>query len=727
MTQVSPLLAEALADALAVPPGLVAYLARAERDLRAALDRLQALPSPALPLVEELRAEVARALDDREHGALPRILRRPLWQLDTKSPAIRAFGKYLRDLSERVEAAALLQAHADRAAEALAALHDRFAPRLPTLTARLLGEAGVSGDDLRRVRKPADVRVFLARLEHVSARLAELAADLPEQAELLPARAEDGPTVEELWVLLRARRRLRERAQARPARAVAARDETARQVHALSAAAAGEAAEAHGGQLAMEQLAGSALGEPGFVPAGLEVPLWTALVARAAAAVHRAGARPAWRPAVRLPAPPAEPLRTQSTLFVIPIDREWAWITPDTPSPVRLRALSAEAGKAVQARVFAPERAEVGSRMAELDVAPLFDGTDAAIPAWYVTADPARLRVAAAFRGGWFARVEKRGSVRRIDTPAWSEQVAEPGALRLLPPPDQIDAPGGIEVGPAPLPGHAFLGLRTRVVHAPFHRHPTAWLRGGDGSAAVDEALEHERELFAALERRSGARGLRYLARAATPGGAERGILYAAPFALRADGSPVVAAWLRERPLSFVRAVAEALVAVHDTGWVLGVCHRSMFAFSAGYGGREADVRPRALLCYAPFAVPAGRYFAADTGARGYAEYEQLGYGAMLPWLTGAEVALPEIDALAFAVFALDLLPRRPPADTRRHRSWADLVAYAAMAPSEAFEHPRLATPFLAALRDTSQAGAVLEIMRGLAGESRAGVAVADG
>jgi hypothetical protein len=444
--------------------------------------------------------------------------------------------------------------------------------------------------------------------------------------------------------------------------------------------------------------------------------MWTGLVAAAAAAAYRKD-REGWIP--RLPARASEPdpLRSPSTLFVVPIEGAWAWITRDTPSPVRLRALAAEPGRKVAAQVFAADREEVAFRVAELDVVPLFAGASEAVPAWYVTELPARLRVEASFRDGWFARVMERGAVRRLETPAWSEQMGEPGAIRLLPPPDRLDGAKGIEVGPTGLEASEFLGLKTLVVRAPFHHDPTAWLRTGSGTVAAEEAIERERELFARLERRSGARGLRYVSRASLAGTAEYGVLYAAPFGLRAESSPPLADWVRERPLAFIRAVAAAMLAAHEAGFVLGLCHLSMFAFSAGFGGRDAEPRPHAVLCCAPYATPAGHYFPADTGSRGFASFPSLGYQALLPWLTGAEAALPDIDALAFALFALDLLPRR--ASSTPLRSWSDLVAFSGTA-AESYQRPELAARLAAPLHDRSQAGAVLDFMRALAHPTRA-------
>jgi hypothetical protein len=720
MSLPSPRIAAALADSLSVPPGLAAFLSRIERELEEARARMDALPRPALASVEDVRAELERALGDDERGALSRMLRRPLWQLDTRSQAVRAFGKFCRELLARAEAAIHLQVTAETAAASLRELRDRYEPRLPTLGPALVRASGAAEEDLRRVRKPADVQVFRARLARAARQLEELAADLPAELPLAEGdgpdgRADDVPTPGEFWVLLQ--RRLRERARAIPRRSLAAAAElaTARQLEVLAGTRGGARAR-RSSHLVAEQL-GIRAAETAQSGLGSDAgDLWTALVAAATAAVHDPGAPDAWLPALRFRPRPADTLSTVATLFVVPIGGRWVYLTPAIPSAVRLFSLSADVGKPVQARVFGAG-SELPWELAQMDLAPLFSGIEDSTPGWYGTERAVTMIVEARVGEGWFGGIQEEGRVRRLEAPAWDPEAGRADAVRVLPPPARIDAPGGVDVGTVNGPEQVFLWHRTRPVRAPFRHDPEAWLRYGDGSAAAEDALERERLLFSRLEGRSGSLGLRYLARARAADGSAAGLLYARPFGFRPDDSPPLADWLRDRPFSFLRAIAQALVAVHDTGFALGFCHLSMFAFAAGYGGRDADPRPRAVLCTAPYATPLGIYFPALAhGGTVQPLFPNLGFGGHYPWLTGVEVALPEFDALAFAVLALDLLPSSAPAE--RYHSWQDLASGVG-GRAGTYQRPELASRFAAALRDVSRAGAVLELVRALAADPR--------
>jgi hypothetical protein len=703
----TPLTDAVLATPIEVPPGLGSALQNVERGARAARARLQPVADrgDAAPAVIAALARLDAFLDDRR-SPLRRALRRPLRQIALGTPAWRRVESAWRAAVLRADAAARLQGAIEELRGEVARITARFGAEMPYWTRWHLEREHVAAADVERVRREDALKPMRERLRRAEAELARLHAHLP------PPHVLDAVQLADAWpsdvapgeLLAAAALRLAERTEASVRRSAAAplRSAAARHLHALGAAEGWSRVASQPAHSVAEQLANSSLSadEERWVD---DAPLWTGLVAASQDGLHGGEGRDEWQPQL-LARKPVEPDEGWgATHFAIPISPDYVLLTPETQSAVRVTSRRIKLDASAECAAFSGRDGFETLADARRDVDPLFAGL-ADEPAWYRTTQSARVTVLARSGALWLARLDLRGEIGRAPVAAWSTGAPRDARLRVLldgvsaPPPDPVavDAAGAE-------PAAELGGIALHEVEAPYAAHRRLWLKtAGEGDG---DRLDAEHALFRRIARHAPEIGLRPMGRGRTERPPAEGYLYIPPFAFTAAGSPPLARWMRESPIAFIAAAARASAALTRTGWALGVFHRDAFAFRVEWSAAGV-ARPVAVIIMAPYAVPLGHYHA-RTGLQLVPGYGGLG-GLVLPHaLAAGDVAMPETEAQAWALFGLDLLARkRLPPTVRTPAAIASLAAESA---GDYFDSPKYAAALAAALCNGEWALTLLE------------------
>jgi hypothetical protein len=396
---------------------------------------------------------------------------------------------------------------------------------------------------------------------------------------------------------------------------------------------------------------------------------------------------------------------------VIPISPAHALVTPEHPSAVRVTSRGMRLGAAVECAVFTGGDAFETVERVRAEVAPLFAGVGGE-PAWYRTETRAVLTVIGRAGARWLARIDRAGTLARVDAPAWSATAPREARLRVLLD-GAVPSSAPVAVGTAEEEVAAFCGVEQRLVHAPFARTRKAWLKTAAEPGDVERA-DAEHAFFRRLASHAHGAGLRPLGRGRLERPAVEGWLYAPPFALSLGQSPPLMRWAASKPLGLIFAVARLSVRLWRAGLALGLYHRDAFAFRVERTPRGV-LRPLPVIVMAPLAASMGhpRPVIATDRAPGFAG---LGVNVLLPALASGYPGTPGNEAQAFILFALDLLARRPLSSPVR--TLDDLASAAAADPDETFQESTGAIHFIQALTDPARALTLVEsLARAGAGE----------
>lgn len=707
----TPLADRVLRDPLAVPQGLDGFLRRVERDARREHARMAALAGRpgAVDAVGASAAELHAFLHDELGSALHRALRRPLRQIAPGSAAARNLEQARRWLVDRAARAAALQAEVDLLRASAGRVHDRFGAELPRATRQALERARVSDPHLARLRRADDAQPLHRRVAAAERDLEALWANVPTGMEGWRPGAswDEEPTLQELLACLELRLGERGRVLQEQGRAGSVRRLAARHVVQLARAApAGTAAKADV-HVAAEQAARLLLRGDAEARPGEDLALWSAVLGGASDAVYDHVRPSAWAPQVPAPDPPPEG-GTGATRFVVAIDDDYVLITPALRSSVRVRDRRVAVDRVVECAAFSPEGEADTITLARLDVQPLFEGFSPH-PGWYATASNARLRVVAEGADGWIARVVRRGALAKSRTPAWVPEPRGTARFRVL---GALSEPAGgevVHVGRRDAAPQLFCGVQTLRVDLPFADCSIAWLRTADPAAGGDEAVADEAAVFRGIGRRMPHTVLTVIGPGRCPEAEVEGMLYVPPFGARAGESPPMDTWLRASSgAAMLRAVARLWLRINKAGHALGVYHVDALVFRTGWSPPRGLPTAHAIAAAAPYGCALGRHYRRPPADLSHVPlYAGLGGRVLPPAVAEGAVALPETEAQAFALFALDVLAARP----LPLSGVTPAVELAAMVPDfqDHFAHPELLSALASALKSSDAAGRVLQ------------------
>ncbi len=718
MSTPTPIVDAVLSDALGVPRNVDVWLRTIERSARALRARTEDLCASdgALPLVVDVNAALVAFLDTPGASALHRIIRRPLPQLAAGTPAHHSFSNLSGFLFRQAEEALQLQEAAEGLRRKVAEVRERFGIRAPYFTEVHLRAARVEGADLVRARRVADIRAMEFRLTRAEQALERMAARFPRERDRTEGDWEmiegSEASADELRAALAFRLQEKNAARTGAATTRALRETAVRHLSELGSTAGWQRPASRSVHLVAERLAGDAVRpDESLAHDGEDVILWGGLLQTAQAVLHD-GDPESWQPRLKPLAAEEEP-GTGTTLWAIPVDDTYVLLTPEIRSPVRVASRGVRLGKTVECKLFGTPGMPEDTAVGKVEVAPFFDGMDVAEPRWFKNHRNARFEVVGRRGPNWFARLRQRGEVKRLRTPAWEEDSRTVGAVRLLPAASALPPRSEVEVGPAGTTSVQFTGFQTDVVRTPLLDYGTAWLRtAAQPSSGAQEALERERELFRLLNRNGAGGALRFLGSARITGTRTSGVLYARPYALRLEECPPVEQWLqRESRTALIRAVARLLTTIHETGYALGVCHMGAFAFGMEWRSLSAPPHPTATLIHAPAATRLGHYHAPpqQTSPTDTVRYSHLCFKGFPPAVEKGETALPETDAAAFAVFALDVLAEKPLPMKWASLKWDDIPFVIADCAEQCFPRPQLAIDVARTLADRSRWKALLQ------------------
>lgn len=710
----APLCDAVLSTPIEVPPGLGSALRNVERAARMARARLQQVAETGhpIPAVEDALGRLHVFLGDERRSPFRRALRRPLRQISLGTPAWRRLESAWRAVVLRADAAARLQAAVEELRGDVARITARFGAELPYWTRHHLELEKVTAADVEGLRREDARKALRERLRRVEGELERLRSHLPPAHHLHSVQLADAwpDDVAPGELLGAAMLRLAERAAGRTAagQTVRVRAAAARHLRELGAAAGWERIASQAAHSTAEQLANAALSAGGEVAWLDDAPLWSGLVASAGDALHDPPRRDGWQPQLLMGDAGTEGDAWGATHFAIPLSPDYVLLTPETPSAVRVYSRRVALGTGVECVAFSCPAGFETVDDARRDVDPLFAGFTAE-PAWYRTVRRARLTVLARSGVLWLARLDERGELDRAPTAAWSTGAPRDARLRVLLDGVSASPPRPIAVGAVGAAGGdavAFGGVSLREVEAPFAACRRAWLK----TAATDgdeDRVAAEHEFFRQAARHAGGVGLRPLGRGRLERPAADGYLYAPPFAFSDAGSPPLGRWMAAKPVMFACAAARLCAALTRMGWGLGVFHRAALAFRVEWSP-EGLARPVAVVTMAPFAVPLGHYHARTReAAASIPELPGLGLPLLHPMVMEGGLAMPETEAQAWALFALDLLARkRLPSGTR---SLEEVARIATESPGDYFTVPQAAARFGAALVDGARARALAE------------------
>jgi hypothetical protein len=680
----APLVDAALAGRIGWRDEARSHLRAIEREARELKDEIEVVLLTGGADDARLRAaadEIGRVLGDPASPLLRALTRRPRdleatasgrKSLDARWGRVR---RLARNALDRYEQAAALR-------KSLARLQARFGERLPWHLARALERARVTAADADR-SDAASLAARVKRLQQVELELQARSDELPLHAdapieevdwphgvsgeELAAAVAEvDGTTGADVatW-----RARSRRLAAAHATRLLGTGSVTSRS----------DPAEAAAHEVA-------SLVQAGVHPGAEDVDAW-GVTLRAAARDRYPGRGAAEED--RAPQP-----ETGSLLFVVPLFDRFVLVRTGRPWPVRVDARAVRCGAPVPVVAALPPGADGTQVPVERWAGPLFDLPDDPAAEWLMTSHPAEIVPFARIgTDRWLATVRERGTLASAGVAAWAAAPRQRRPLvRILPAADLAPGEDMLPAGPPTRSETDRFGWRTDTVPVPLADVPAAWLRSATNPAGRDH-VEAEQQFFQAAGLRVPGRTPRCLGRVA---GDSDGYLYAPPLAFRTEESPALRAWERDDPLAFVSAAARLWLALREAGLALGFYHPSTLGFRVLFGRRDPTEPPlEAVALAAPLGTRLGANYRRSTESLGlFPGYERLGVRLSPAQLEG-DVAMPETEALAVALYALDRLALVPfviPAAT----AWVEFIAMLGTEPT------RYSDPFTASALATS-------------------------
>jgi hypothetical protein len=675
-----------LTDSLSIQPGVDVWLRDVERKAIALHQALRECEQGAhvITRLKAVRRDLTVFLEDEIQSPLHRLLRRPLSQIGPGTPAAKAFDVQTTRLFRQAQDALDAQQGAEALFDQLAQLRSGHDPRMPFFTRSLLERVGISEETIRSVRRASDARLLLRRLSRVESRLSSLARYLPAAAEAERFIVLDGTRVvstAEMWSALQLTLRERKRSERKSEHLKEIRALQARQLRQLGRAGGWRHPGNTLAHAVAEHLAEVSLRlDHEVVSPGSDTELWMSLLGAAERARFAPPEQYAWQPRVSTPSVD----RTQeqhgdTTVYVVYIDEGFVYLSQAFASPVRLWSRAVHEGEQVEARVFGDPASEIPLAWIQSDIAPLFDGTDPDHPAWYTTQRRASLEVLGRYQDGWFARLHSRGAVRRMTESAWQEGERTLTAVRVFESGSADRGDRVLPVGANRSEPHRFLGLETHEVNTPRIGCRIGWLRLPQRDRpSLNAALEREHALFRELRRRSPDLAVRSIGRAQLDSGGSIGLLYAPPLAVRSTDSPLITEWLRESPRALLGALLRTVLAVHESGYALGVHHLNLYAFGLELTSFATPLQPRATLVAAPFAVRLGHAFSPPSteASQSPPEYPRLGFRGFPPAVQQGEIALPETDMVGMALMLLDVLSTRSLLPDNTTIAWANLPSH---------------------------------------------------
>ena len=687
-----------LANPLAIPAGVAQWLRGWERRLRDAMRAVQArviARGESVPAFDEAMAELRELHPDARGGVFRLLLQRPLWQLAEGSAARETFERYAETVLERVETAIGLLLEIEPLRAERQTLVAEFEGLFPNRLAEQLARARARDDDIGRLRRAVDAQRMRVRLGRARATL-ERMADVARTAGYEPSAgrvlAGEPEALAEMVVALTVERHARRQLEQHSGALRDHRGRLAAELRGLALAVPAARASARVGSRAghtpvvLEQLIAASAGAEGTSLDGGDAPLWTGALAAAVSAHHPGQDRFAWLPALvtglspseeRTPAPDDE----VRLLHAVPFTGGFVYLSPRAESAIRVRTRAVHLGDVVECQVSPEMVLHQPHALIDRDVTAMFDGLDAEHSRWYTTATRASARVVASYGAGWFARLERTGSVETLDQPPWHSD-APGSAFRVLRP-FAVRATGSPDV-PLEHPCTAafasdqvqasFLGFTLRDVRTGLLGDERAWIRGVTSRwRGATDSIRAEHALFSALHRsaanKSGPAGdlaLRPLGWA-TVGDSQTAMpLYRIPLATL-DGPVHLRNWIVEREehlLAVIAAVARIIEAAHGAGYALGVCHSEAFAYGIGWTPHPLSPVPTATLAHAPCATRLGEPYAPPAAREMLpSHYRMLRTPVLVPQVAGAQTATPERDMQGFAAFLIDLLLDHPIAE----------------------------------------------------------------
>ncbi len=711
-----------LLNPLAVPPGVAIWLREWERRLRHALRAIDEADTPPsrVPAWDDAVAEL-RAIDpDAKAGVFRLLLVRPLWQLEEGSAARETFDRCATTVLDRIDAARALVREIVPLAAERERLLDEFGHRFPNRLAEQLERVRARESDIARLRRASDAGRMRTRLMRARRALEGITHLIEGETtdslagDVLPGESE---TLAELVAAHAQAARARRQLELHSAMLGEHRGHLAAQLRGLALSAPGGMTPTNDGArragqtaIVLERLVNAAAAAGERAREGRDAPLWTGVLSAAVAAHHPGLDRLTWLPALlaseRMTDDDGVPALPEADLLhAVPIGSGLVYLSPRGDSAVRVHTRSVRLGDAVTLQVAPDMVPRHPPALVDADVAALFDGHDAERSRWYRTAKRASVRVVARYASGWFARLERRGSLSVTDQPAWQPHAAG-AAFRLLRPAGPIalgapsDEAGGVElVAAVHDAAHAtFLGFTLHEVRTSLLGDERAWMRGVTNSwpGAMD-AVRREAELFDALRAQHAGAGtdltLRPLGWARTADAGSAWPLFRPPIATL-ESPKRLRAWLAERDehlLAVIADVARIMTAAHACGFALGVCHSEAFAFGVRWSPDPLTPMPTPMLAHAPAATRFGKRFA-PPGAAGLspAYYTMLRTPVLVPEVAGAQVATRERDMQGFGAFVLDLLLEHPVFE-RGTLDWFDAAGVVRARASQCSAHPTVA------------------------------------
>jgi hypothetical protein len=673
----------ALAGQIGVPDGVRAYLRNLEQAARALRDEIEAVlltGGSGDPWLRAAAEELDKLLD-HPRGALARALSRRTRDLypgaSGRASLDAAWGAVNRNVSN-----ALLRYHQSQVLlKRLAHLDARFGERLPWHLARALERLKVVPADAERA-DAVSLEARVRRLEKVEGELEARSKELPVSLEP-PLEVVEWPAGVSPEELAAAVTEAENAAAADFARWRPWSRELA-SAHATRLLGSGKAvSSADPAEAAAREVIG--LVAAGVHPGAEDVDAW-GIATRAAARERSVGPR-----AVDSDRP--EPPLMGSLLFVEPLFDRFVLVRTGRPWPVRVDARAVRLGSRAPVVAALPPGSAGTQVPLERWATPLFDLPDDPRAEWLATSRAAEILPFARIGSDrWLATVEARGALSSTGTAAWEEEPRRRNAaVRVLPRADLTPGEGILPVGPAKELESDVFGWRTASVRIPLLDLPEAWLRSASNPAGRDHLLA-EQQFFQTAGLRVPNRSPRCLGAVRDENG---GYLYARPLAFRIDESPALAAWERSDPLAFVSATARLWLALRDAGLALGFYHPRTLGFRVLFGGHDAgEPALEAVALAAPLGTRLGASYRRSKESLGlFPPYERLGVRLPPAQLEG-EVALPETEAAALALYGLDRLLKVPieiPPTTswnglseelsKHHGDWADLIAVTSLLP----------------------------------------------
>lgn len=684
----APLTDAALRDRIGIPDEVRGHLRRYEHAVR---ERLAELAGTDDAQAAASREELRMVLADARRSPLLRALRRRAVDLVPGASARRSLDNALGAVLSRAERALRRVQAAAEYRRTLDGLHARYAGPLPWHLARALERAGIAPGTLDRL---SDAGSILARTERMRA----MDAELEDQVAALPRMVEE-PLEISLWP-----------DGVSPAELAAAVHEAER----AESSGTGPAWRARGRAQAAEHAQGLLGGGTGTGVATTPAEAAALEALQLVAAGHGTDADDldaqglVLRGAVRRRAPAPAPAHAAagdpgrwgdaagSLLFVVPLFGPYVLVRRGSTWPVRVDDRSVRVGKPARCVAALPPESPGTPLPPEAWAAPLFDLPDGADGQWLATRTPASVTPFARIGPDrWLAEVRKRGTLQPAEGPRGSASRPRVGAaVRILSPSAETRAEEAIAVGPALHREAGPFGWTTLRVPLALADVPEGWLRTADTPAGRDH-VEAEQRFFQAAGRLVPGRTPRCLGRSADPSG----FVYAPPLALTPESSLALRSWREKDPTAFAAAAARLWTRLTEAGLALGFYHASTLAFRVQLAGGGSPGTLEAVAVAAPLGTRLGAaYRRSRESVDLFPHFERLGGIRLPPAQANGDVAMPQTEAAAAALYQLDLLATRPihlPAGA----PWDEILDMLAAQPPSAFTSDRLAAELIRAMR----------------------------